>query len=194
MLLTSVILGLVLFLIPYIVVSVIVHNTSYDAPQFDSVLQFKIRISTFFMFVLVGIGLLIDRNRSDNEINKMILDSIDSSMDYLIFDAMIHKQLLQITMQSRKAYIGLVTKFNFPETRKVDILMLPFYSGYRDEQTQKLTITTNYRFLIDNYYLDFLPETGNFSIALRTSDIVSVRKFHEKIHESFEKQEKKKND
>ncbi len=191
MLFTSLIWGLILFCISYIVVSVIVHITSFDAPQFDSVLQFKIRTSTFIMFVFVGIVLLIDRSRSNELINEIILDSIDSNMDFLIFDAMIQNQPLQVTLQSRKVYIGCVTKFTFPETRKADILMLPLYSGYRDEKTQELTITTNYRYLIKKLDLFLLTENDYWSIAIRTSDIATVRNFNEKIHELFESQNKK---
>ena len=95
-------------------------------------------------------------------------------------------------MQSRKVYIGCATKFSFPETRKVDILMLPFYSGYRDENTQKLTITTNYGFLLDEIDLESLSDTNNLSVALRTSDIAAVRNSSETIHAAFELQEKEK--
>ena len=50
---------------------------------------------------------------------------------------------------------------------------------------------TNYRYLIKNLDLLLLTENDYWSIAIRMSDIATVRNFNEKIHELFESQDKK---
>ncbi len=93
---------------------------------------------------------------------------------------------LQISLESRKVYIGFVKSVDFAEMKAGDVTMLPLYSGYRDQNTQELTITTSYEPLIEEISSMLLSEDDYLDIVFRMSEISAVRFFDEHIREYFD--------
>ena len=71
-----------------------------------------------------------------------------------------------------------------------DVALIPLASGYRDQETHELVITTNYAPAI-NEYLDSDPEIPDlihedFRVVVPASEIVSARIFSPEIYWRFQ--------
>ena len=74
-------------------------------------------------------------NKFGNEYEKIIWNTLGEANDL--------DKLLMVTTKSNKVYIGQITKLSDP-IENTHIKILPSMSGYRDKETQKLTVTTSY--------------------------------------------------
>lgn len=51
---------------------------------------------------------------------------------------------LLITLEDGKVYVGNAIRLPNPELDRQDVRILPLLGGYRDKDTKKLTLTTDY--------------------------------------------------
>ncbi len=113
-------------------------------------------------------------------------------MELLIADSMKRRAILEFSMRSGKSYIGYATKNEIIAGGEIDVELLPIWSGYRDEKTHKLTITTNYAPVM-NESIKQDPVSGSgarlyndFRIAFPMREVVSVRFFSPEIYKRFQ--------
>ena len=71
-----------------------------------------------------------------------------------------------------------------------DIAIIPIASGYRDKDTQKLEITTNYAPVIQEYLKEdeapvSSPNYEDFRVVIPRSEIVSARLFMQEVYQRF---------
>jgi len=85
---------------------------------------------------------------------------------------------LAITLNSGKVYVGYATELPIPSKTNF-ISLLPFFSGYRSNETKKLIFTTEY---IDMYEDSMIHD---FLLLLPVSEIVSVNIFDFKAYQKF---------
>lgn len=94
-------------------------------------------------------------------------------VEWVIQDSLDHQTLVEISMNTGKSYVGLATHSGVSTSGPTDVALIPLASGYRDNETQVLKMTT--------YYTDTLSEykggLGDFQIVVPRSEIASVRKF-----------------
>lgn len=98
----------------------------------------------FFAWIRLGFGY---QSRERAKMNMMYDLLKDSPLDKLLFMASIDKDLVLLTLQSRKVYVGYVTSLGEPnETEGMDqeITIIPQVSGYRIEDTLKVEFNTHY--------------------------------------------------
>lgn len=121
----------------------------------------------------------------DKQIKIQIMKSIliDSPMDDLLLSSYVSGNLLMLSMEDRKVYVGRVMSLGEPtenEGADQEISIIPVYSGYRNKDTLKLTIdigdnsTTNYQQFNDDIYL-----------TLRQENILSATIFDQKAYEDL---------
>ena len=131
----------------------------------------------------------------ENRGNHKHLDQLkkEDSVLNIIIEAMIENKTVKISLKSRKVYVGLIQSEQF-ETLDLDtIVIVPFISGYRDE---------NLRIIFDCNYISvykkngILPSKGlkqehlknldNFRLAIKMEEVESVSLFSAEYYEQFE--------
>ena len=103
----------------------------------------------------------------------------DSPLDKMLFDSYLYDIYLLISMSDRKVYVGRVINLGEPNEHTgpdQEILIVPVFSGYRDKDDMRLTLTTLYN------------TEEDISIILRQDNIVSVCEFIEPLYEKVSEQ------
>ena len=106
-------------------------------------------------------------------------------VELLIADSIETQKLIELSLKSRKSYIGIgiVSGIETIDKDKADIELLPLASGYRDKHTQELIIIENYaEVLVEHTYERY----DDFCIVIPMSEIVSARIFDPDAYALFQ--------
>jgi hypothetical protein len=119
----------------------------------------------------------VDKN--GDEIEKLFKRSFDEGV------------LIQVTLKNNKVYIGFSEMI--PEPQKTNYLTItPIISGYRESETKKLIITTDYFKVIDDYIRSLAPDKQiislNTDIILRQDEILTAGIYEQEIFDKFNTQ------
>jgi len=96
------------------------------------------------------------------------------------------KALILLTTDSNKVYIGYINKISNPHKQHIEII--PYYSGYRDNETKNLSITTSYTDVIKRLFIKGKSELADdIGIILPKTTIISATKFNTLIFKYFSK-------
>ena len=104
-------------------------------------------------------------------------------IELLIADSRTRGKPVELSLRSGKSYIGFTSGFSIESGAirrdESDVALIPIASGYRDNDTKKLEITTNYAPVIQEWLTDDRPDSSDkdFSIVFPISEIVSARIF-----------------
>ncbi len=105
-------------------------------------------------------------------------------IELLFAESMERRQPVELSLKSRKSYIGYVLEIIDPGQPDVEII--PLASGYRREDTQELEITTHYAPVLREFVeSDELEHFTGFRVVIRMSEIVSARLFDLDVYERF---------
>ncbi len=121
----------------------------------ESIIPFEIEDvnqTIFFMIwtlFSIWIAVFLGNNSRKNGLNNLkALEAVIVSdpFKHKIYQSVKNNDLLQITLQNRKIYIGFIMDFNLEDAdpNKKYISLCPMFSGYRDEHDLSLQITNNY--------------------------------------------------
>ena len=102
-------------------------------------------------------------------------------IELLIMEAIRREHPLEITLKSRKSYIGRALRSRSVNYSRPDVSLIPVMSGYRDKETQDLKLTTNYALMTDRSALAY----EDFRIVIPKDQIVSVRLFDPDTYQQF---------
>ena len=106
-----------------------------------------------------------------------------SFIELLISDSRTRRKPVEFSLRSGKLYIGFVRGFSVEggviQRDESDVALLPIASGYRDNDTKELKITTNYAPVIREWLVRNTPDTSgsDFEIVFPISEIISARIF-----------------
>ena len=120
---------------------------------------------------------------------KIMAKSSGNLVSCLLEDALDDNGLVELTMQNRKSYIG------FPRESGVsasegDVAIVPVVSGYRDDVTLELKITTEYFEALDALASDSgRLSDSDFQVVLPQREIVSARRFDPQAYDILQDQE-----
>jgi hypothetical protein len=106
-------------------------------------------------------------------------------LDLLMTSVRKPDQKYMFSMDDRKIYIGnVISTGKASESEGVDqhFLLIPFLSGYREKDTLKVELTTDY------------ANAGALTILLRQENIVSATLWDQKVWEEFQKAQAHKNE
>ena len=116
--------------------------------------------------------LLAIRNRGD-DIEHLLVRSVERTMP------------IQVTLNSRKVYVGNVVEMVEPQNDRKTLRLLPLLSGYRDENDFSLVFTTEYTRIYEQVLkpaesaTDGTPalQIEDFEIVVQLRDVVSINLF-----------------
>lgn len=155
-------------------------------PHFDAVL-----ISLLLAFGLSGVLNSATKPKDvQKEILEMDMKAHGQLIKNLLRQAMQAGSLIELSMRNGKTYIGYVTDQGGFTENDGDIGLIPALSGFRDNETRELVITTNYSPIINQCgKLDgeFPHLSRNqLKVLLPNREIVSARHFDLKVAAHFE--------
>ena len=111
-------------------------------------------------------------------------------IELTIHRAVTQYRLVEVSLRSRKSYIGLPLESGPGSIPDSDVSLIPLYSGYRDKDTLELVLVRNYGPVVkghafpNNVYSGWNEE--DFRIVFPMSEIVSVRLFNDNIFDHFQ--------
>jgi hypothetical protein len=101
-------------------------------------------------------------------------------------------KMVSITLKNNKVYIGIATSNYLPGGNRRYLKIIPFYSGYRDQDNLNLIITTNYAKVYDKIEegkLEDLDIDDDFEFIISVSEIVSINIFDVAAFDHFQESE-----
>ena len=107
-------------------------------------------------------------------------------IELLIAESIEYQRLIELSLKSGKSYIGFALESGITSQDESDISLIPMVSGYRNQDTQELEITTNYAPVVQESLeksLDLIYE--DFRIVIPMPEIVSARLFHPEAYQRF---------
>ena len=118
------------------------------------------------------------------------IDKVGDEVETLFKRSAEEGVLMQITLKNGKVYIGFCEIIPIPQ--KTNFLTLtPMLSGYRDNDTKKMTITTDYFEVVSQYIagLDANKQdiTLNTDIIIKQDEILTANIYEQEIFDMFNK-------
>lgn len=137
---------------------------------------------TFVLAVLVPLVLnrLPRFHRSDAR--QRAAEGAGDQISLIIDRAMLRGSLVELSLSSGKSYVGSPIQGTFGHRDSGDVALVLVASGYRDESTRELVMTTNYAPVIDEW-ID--RPLGDLTVAFPMRDVVSVRLFNQELYALF---------
>ncbi len=107
--------------------------------------------------------------RLDGESRKKLYKRLaqSSGIEQLLYQCMEQGELAQVTLRSRRIYVGMIHTATLEYEKTANIVLIPMLSGYRDAKTMN--------FRIENNYSRWYAEHGHHA-RLRTRSAMSFRK------------------
>src|SRR5437773_6232691 len=122
---------------------------------------------------------LINRFWMDAETSKdTAIENSGDPLAILLNDAIARNSPVEISLQSRKFYIGYVTSFPLPDSKSKHLALLPLLSGYRDPQSLRFNFTTNYS--PARQLKDF--DANDLKVVIPVDTILSARFFDASVY------------
>ena len=191
----SALCGLIPAAAAYILVAIIRHIFPSRYAIWECFVSFD--YSCMIMTVLLGlvwpIVLNLGYSQEKEEQEALRKAREDGNLIELLFaESVAREMLVEISLRNRKSYIGYVLRNAAEGPNEADISVVPLWSGYRKEDTQELTVTTDYISVILGYLekgddlKSFIHE--DFRVVVPMSEVVSARLFRPDIYKQFRDQ------
>jgi len=91
-----------------------------------------------------------------------------------------------VTLTGGKSYVGVPLARTFiARGEGGDLVLVPFYSGYRDKDTHELTLTVNYAKVLRDKRKSGKLDLWGFRVAMPMSEIVTARPFSRRSYDEF---------
>lgn len=146
---------------------------------------FGTSLLSFLLLILVA---FVPNYWIDDEkiINKVINDNNDA-MELIFLKSLNNAKLVNITLKSRKFYIGFVSQNFFnPSSEVKSIMIVPVYSGFRHEEDFKLNVTTIYDAVFESQIENDLEnDLDDLQYAIPVNEILTVNIFDVDVYEKF---------
>lgn len=129
---------------------------------------------------------LIDHNVETNfRIQTAI--RVDAGFHRLILEAMRDQNLVTLTLDTRKVYVGYVVQAPTLRLEDAFVSLLPIYSGFRDQNTQEFVLTNDYQQIYEELLAadDFDRSYPEFRLTLMLRDIRAASLFDDDVYAMF---------
>ena len=147
---------------------------------------FGISASSIFLSYVSGKLRIFSRAANANSLIYKEIQHSEDSFSRLLLVAMENRLTVLINLEGGKAYVGHPLEFYSPYFDHGWLQILPVMSGYRDKDTQKLILNTEYSKSIQGYIKErlimtskraFKPRIDDFSLTIKVDKIVSLTIF-----------------
>ena len=117
-------------------------------------------------------------------------ESAGDHMELLISDALRNQSPIEVSLRSRKLYIGFVMAQNATRHSDMAVSLFPVYSGHRTEDNLNLVIDIDYSHTLRRF-LEQEAEWKHWSpndlrIIIPVGEIVSARQFDQAVYRAFQ--------
>lgn len=133
------------------------------------------------------LALIVNRFYGAGKASTRAIKRYGDEREKLFFQAMQDGSLVLVSMEDRKVYIG--WPVYSPDLRRdtKDFRLLPVLSGYRDEQTLELRVTTQYLDAYDQVRAGALPglKAADFETVLPMEKVISANLFALEIDQNI---------
>lgn len=186
----SIIAGMMLFPVPYLIATSFAHffPSFYPLKFWETFVPFEYvgTLVMVFLEALAGAWLLNKTPifNADTCLRRTIADRGDL-IGSLMADIAATKEFVEISLKSRKSYIGIPVYWNNAAGKNIELI--PYWSGYRREDTQQHEITTHYSPIVRHHRKKGTPLSGeDIRLVIPSSEIVSARPFIYSLHREFQ--------
>jgi hypothetical protein len=146
-----------------------------------------------FLFIVVLVpftNFIINKRYGKYAPISWAIDKVGDEIETLFKRSAEEGVLMQITLNNGKVYIGFCEIIPIPQ--KTNFLTLtPMLSGYRDSETKKMTITTDYFEVVSQYIAGLDANnsdvTLNTDIIIKQDEILTANIYEQEIFDMFNK-------
>ncbi|MYD93599.1 MAG: hypothetical protein F4Y02_07900 [Chloroflexi bacterium] len=110
-------------------------------------------------------------------------EAAGDQISLIIDQAMLEGRFVELSLASGKSYVGSPIQGTFGHRDGGDVALIPIASGYRDNDSRNLVMTTNYAPAIEDQLSDLALD--DLKVAFPMRDIVSARLFDQELYASF---------
>jgi len=111
------------------------------------------------------------------------------SFEQMLEKAIDKTKMVSITLKTNKVYIGAVTSNYLPGGNRKYLKIIPFYSGYRNQEDMRIFITTNYARVyerMENGEIPGLSDKEDFELIILVTEIISINFFDLEAYKLFQ--------
>jgi hypothetical protein len=141
-------------------------------------------LAVSIVLVLI-INLVIKYTWKYENVISRALDKHGDELEQMFRDSVVNGQLIQLTLKNEKVYLGLVEKI--PEPKKTNyVVLLPFYSGYRDRDTKEMKLTTDYALVSGLFANEEVADwVDAFKVVIKQDEILTAQPHDPDIYLAF---------
>lgn len=126
----------------------------------------------------------IDRLAARRESARDAGDHIGLVVD----EALSRRSMIAVTMAGGKVYVGVpLARTFFARGDGGDLVLVPFYSGYRDKDTHELRLAVNYAKVMEEEHRSGDLDLREYRVAMPMSEVVSAQPFNRQSYDEFAK-------
>ncbi len=150
------------------------------------------------VFIFVGICILVPvsnifiyKKFGKQAAISWAIDKAGDEIEQLFKRSFENGELMQITLKNGKVYIGFCEIIAIPQKTSF-LTITPMLSGYREAETKKMVITTDYFEVVGKYIENISAEkdvTLNTDIIIRREEILSANIYEQEIFDMFNKKD-----
>ena len=149
-------------------------------------------LTSLALFTLIE--LLITKLYSKSNIIIWSVDKNGNELEKLVTESVINGKTIQLTLKNDKVYIGFCEETPIPQKTNY-IILSPILSGYREKETKRLQITTNYFKIIEEFIDEIETKEGiqleeitlNTHIVIKQDEILTASIYEQDIYDKFNK-------
>ena len=117
------------------------------------------------------------------ESRQKAAEAAGDHISLIIDQAMQQGRFVELSLTSGKSYVGSPIQGTFGHRDSGDVTLIPIASGYRDNDTRDLVLTTNYAPAINDQLTHHTLD--GLKVAFPMRDFVSARLFDQELYVSF---------
>lgn len=140
-------------------------------------------VGTFILAALLPVILNKSSRVAQLEARERAAKAAGDQISLIIDQAMLQGRFVELSLSSGKSYVGSPIQSTFGHRDSGDVALIPIASGYRDNDTRDLVMTTNYAPAISNQLTN--RPLDDLKVAFPMRDIISARLFDQKLYVSF---------
>ncbi len=177
--------------LPKILVTHIQFLTGWVSVGNIPAIQFQFLTGWISIGLCWGVARIKNRRSDKEEVEAEVATEMGDFLSLLMRECNKRDKMIEITLKNRKVYVGLPISSPGPRlSTEQFIRILPFMSGYRDEETLEPHYSTHYEWVsepTDERYLKNVLdlESGDFAVTIARQEVVSARVFNEEVYVRF---------
>jgi len=148
-------------------------------------------VSVAAMVLASVMGFLLNQTRwfdTDTQARRIVTKE-GGPLEQFLDVAMGAQKDVLVTMTNGKVYLGLMASSFVPDQRDQTITLLPIWSGFRDNGSQKITFTTDYESVYAKMELDYPGDheqrIEDFRMTIPIRELRTVTFFSKDLHRQY---------